>query len=65
MILELREEARAKWGAEFTLQRFHDQLVAYGYPPVPIVRRLMLGSEPAPPSRAAKTSAAIDREAPR
>ena len=48
MILELREEARARWGAGFTLQRFHDQLVAYGYPPLPVVRRLMLGAESAP-----------------
>lgn len=43
MLLELREDARAKWGAGFTLQRFHDQAVSYGYPPIPILRRLMLG----------------------
>jgi uncharacterized protein (DUF885 family) len=49
MIMELREEARAKWGASFTLQRFHDQLVSYGYPPIPILRRLMF-SEPAAPT---------------
>jgi uncharacterized protein (DUF885 family) len=49
MIMELREEARAKWGASFTLQRFHDQLVSYGYPPIPILRRLMF-AEPAVPS---------------
>jgi uncharacterized protein (DUF885 family) len=42
MLMDLREEARAKWGKDFTLQRFHDQVVSYGYPPVPIVRRLML-----------------------
>ncbi len=41
MILELREEAKARWGQDFTLQRFHDALVSYGYPPVPVVRRLM------------------------
>ncbi|MDY7232944.1 DUF885 domain-containing protein [Hyalangium rubrum] len=45
MILELREEARAKWGKDFTLQRFHDQAVSYGYPPIPILRQLMF-SEP-------------------
>jgi uncharacterized protein (DUF885 family) len=52
MILELREDARAKWGAEFTVQHFHDQLVAYGYPPIPILRRLMLGPAIASPARA-------------
>ncbi len=45
MILELREEARARWGKDFTLQRFHDALVSYGYPPVPVVRRLMFGEQ--------------------
>ncbi|HVG62539.1 MAG TPA: DUF885 domain-containing protein [Hyalangium sp.] len=45
MLLELREDARAKWGADFTLQRFHDQAVSYGYPPIPILRRLMLGEQ--------------------
>jgi uncharacterized protein (DUF885 family) len=45
MLLELREDARAKWGADFTLQRVHDQAVSYGYPPIPILRRLMLGEQ--------------------
>jgi uncharacterized protein (DUF885 family) len=48
MLMELREDAKAKWGPDFTLQRFHDQVVSYGYPPVPIVRRLMLGEDAAP-----------------
>jgi uncharacterized protein (DUF885 family) len=48
MLMELREEAKAKWGKDFTLQRFHDQVVSYGSPPVPIVRRLMLGEDAAP-----------------
>ncbi|QRN93846.1 DUF885 domain-containing protein [Archangium violaceum] len=43
MLLELREEARARWGKDFTLQRFHDAVVSYGYPPVPVVRQLMFG----------------------
>ncbi|WP_257456370.1 DUF885 domain-containing protein [Archangium lipolyticum] len=43
MLLELREEAKARWGKEFTLQRFHDAVVSYGYPPVPVVRQLMFG----------------------
>ncbi|MRI90939.1 DUF885 domain-containing protein [Aggregicoccus sp. 17bor-14] len=45
MLMDLREEAKARWGKDFTLQRFHDQVVSYGYPPVPIVRRLMFEQE--------------------
>ncbi|WP_375765891.1 DUF885 domain-containing protein [Archangium gephyra] len=45
MILELREEAKARWGKDFSLQRFHDAVVSYGYPPVPVVRRLMFGDD--------------------
>ncbi len=45
MLLELREEAKARWGKDFTLQRFHDAVVSYGYPPVPVVRRLMFNEE--------------------
>lgn len=48
LLMELREDARAKWGSGFTLQRFHDQVVSYGYPPIPILRRLMLGEEHTP-----------------
>ncbi|HEX8700547.1 MAG TPA: DUF885 domain-containing protein, partial [Myxococcaceae bacterium] len=29
MIMDLREEARTRWGDAFTLQRFHDQIVSY------------------------------------
>ena len=43
LLLELREEARTRWGAGFTLQRFHDAVVSHGYPPVPVVRGLMFG----------------------
>ena len=42
MLMDLREDAKKQWGKDFTLQRFHDQVVSYGYPPVPVVRRLML-----------------------
>jgi uncharacterized protein (DUF885 family) len=41
MLLELREEAKVRWGKDFTLKRFHDAVVSYGYPPIPVVRRLM------------------------
>ncbi|MHA7632491.1 DUF885 domain-containing protein [Corallococcus sp. M7] len=49
MLMELREDAKVKWGKDFTLQRFHDAVVSHGYPPVPIVRQLLLG-EDTPPS---------------
>jgi uncharacterized protein (DUF885 family) len=45
LILQLREDAQAKWGKDFTLRRFHDELVSYGYPPIPILRGLMLGED--------------------
>jgi uncharacterized protein (DUF885 family) len=41
-ILELREEARKKLGAGFSLQRFHDALLGHGSPPVPLVRDRVL-----------------------
>jgi uncharacterized protein (DUF885 family) len=41
--LALREEARAAWGADFTMKRYHDAVLAYGSPPVRYVRELMLG----------------------
>ncbi|RYZ44037.1 MAG: DUF885 domain-containing protein [Myxococcaceae bacterium] len=50
MLMELREEAKVKWGRDFTLQRFHDAVVSHGYPPVPIVRQLLLGDDAAPPA---------------
>ncbi len=41
-ILALREEARAKLGPRFSLQRFHDALLAHGAPPVALVRQAVL-----------------------
>jgi uncharacterized protein (DUF885 family) len=43
MILKLREDLKARWDGEFTLRRFHDALLAYGAPPLPLVRSAMLG----------------------
>ncbi|AFE06406.1 hypothetical protein COCOR_05491 [Corallococcus coralloides DSM 2259] len=48
MLMELREDAKVKWGKDFTLQRFHDAVVSHGYPPVPVVRQLLLGEDAAP-----------------
>jgi hypothetical protein len=33
-ILRLRDEARRRWGAGFTLKRFHDAMLALGAPPL-------------------------------
>ena len=45
MILRLREDLRAKEGEDFKLKSFHDRMLALGYPPVPLVRRHLLGDE--------------------
>ena len=37
----LREEARRRWGAGFTLRRYDDAVLAHGAPPVRFVRELM------------------------
>jgi uncharacterized protein (DUF885 family) len=44
-ILKLREDYRKKMGEGFTLQQFHDQFLRYGFPPVTLIRREMLGDE--------------------
>ncbi|GAC1417950.1 MAG: DUF885 domain-containing protein [Acidobacteriaceae bacterium] len=43
-IMKLREDYRAKKGAGFTLQDFHDTLMKQGFAPIKIVRRAMLGN---------------------
>jgi len=40
--MALRAEARQAWGKEFTLKHYHDEVLAYGSPPVRYVRELML-----------------------
>ena len=42
-ILKLREDVKKKQGAAFSLQKFHDDFMKQGFPPIPIVRRAMLG----------------------
>ncbi len=44
---DLRREIERRWGDEFTLRRYHDQVLSYGSPPVRFVRALML-EEPIP-----------------
>jgi uncharacterized protein (DUF885 family) len=43
MILKLREDYRAREGAAFSLQAFHDAFIRIGPLPLPLVRRAMLG----------------------
>ena len=42
-ILQLRGEAQTKLGAQFSLRRFHDALLAHGEPPLALVRERVLG----------------------
>ncbi len=42
---ELRREVERAWGEDFSLRRYHDQLLSYGSPPVRFVRALMLGED--------------------
>jgi uncharacterized protein (DUF885 family) len=47
-IYKLREDVRRKQGSSFSLEKFHDDFLKQGYPPIVIVRRAMLGdSSPA------------------
>jgi hypothetical protein len=47
-ILKLRDDVKKKQGANFSLQKFHDDFLSQGYPPIKIVRQAMLGdSSPA------------------
>jgi uncharacterized protein (DUF885 family) len=41
-ILRLREEARAALGTRFSLQRFHDALLAHGAPPLALIHDVVL-----------------------
>ena len=43
MILKLRDDYRAKKGARFSLQDFHDTFIKLGPLPLPLVRKAMLG----------------------
>jgi uncharacterized protein (DUF885 family) len=41
-ILALRDEAKKRLGAKFSLQRFHDALLSHGSPPVPLIHDRVL-----------------------
>jgi len=42
MILKLREDFQREQGTAYSLKGFHDQLLSYGAPPVPLLRQMML-----------------------
>jgi uncharacterized protein (DUF885 family) len=42
MILKLRKDWQAQEGTSFTLQRFHDEFLRHGAPPIPLLRQIML-----------------------
>jgi uncharacterized protein (DUF885 family) len=43
--IELRSAVEGAWEGEFTLRRYHDQVLSYGSPPVKYVRALVLGED--------------------
>jgi uncharacterized protein (DUF885 family) len=43
--IELRREIEEAWGDEFTLRRYHDQVLSYGSPPIKYIRALVLGDD--------------------
>jgi uncharacterized protein (DUF885 family) len=44
-ILKLREDMQKKQGAAFSLEKFHDEFLRQGFPPIKIVRQAMLGDD--------------------
>ncbi len=44
-ILKLRDDYRKKVGQEFTLRKFHDELLSHGMPPLIVTRQWLLGAE--------------------
>ena len=45
MILKLRSDYRRTMGSAYTLQKFHDELLSRGDPPIPLLRPFILGSQ--------------------
>jgi uncharacterized protein (DUF885 family) len=43
-ILKLREDVMKKQGAAFSLEQFHNNFMRQGFPPIKIVRQVMLGN---------------------
>ena len=45
MIRKLRDDWSASRGGKAAWKQFHDQFLSYGSPPIPLVRRAMMGAE--------------------
>lgn len=46
-ILKLREDYKKKMGAGFSLDQFHNELLKQGFPPIKLLRQVMLGDNSA------------------
>jgi len=44
-ILKLREDYRKQVGAAFTLEKFHDEMLRHGAPPIRLLREALLQDE--------------------
>jgi uncharacterized protein (DUF885 family) len=42
MILKLRQDYQAQEGPAFSLEKFHNEFLAHGMPPVPLLREVLL-----------------------
>lgn len=49
MIMKLREDWTKSRGGREAWKQFHDEFLSYGGPPIPLVRRAMLGPDAGPP----------------
>ena len=48
MILKLRDDYRRERNGDYSLRGFHDRLLSYGAPPLPLLRKVMLSGDSAP-----------------
>jgi uncharacterized protein (DUF885 family) len=44
-LLKLREDYQKKVGDQFKLKEFHDRFLGFGYPPIKLIRKEMLGDD--------------------
>ncbi|MBS1804836.1 MAG: DUF885 domain-containing protein [Acidobacteria bacterium] len=44
-IMKLRADLMKKQGTSFSLQRFHDEFLSQGFPPIKVIREAMLGDD--------------------
>lgn len=42
MILKLRKDYQAQEGTAYSLEKFHNEFLRHGMPPVPLLRELLL-----------------------